>query len=210
MPAQIRFIDAKGDSRLIEVSAHTHHHMVLSLRDISRRDVLPNKRRELEQLVQRLSNQATSAPRGGLERVVIGGLADLGYFLAADAVTYSSVDLERREVRLEHEWVRPDSRSARTYRPIISTDELLWDAQSPPRLGYLFVPDLVALAGTEPHAARLADLGLGALLDVPVLDNGRLIAVVSARWTGDGYGWDDAPHRSCALLPRSPLRSCSA
>ena len=68
MPAQIRFIDANGDSRLIEVVAHTHHHIVVSLRDISRRDVLPKKRRELEQLVQRLSNQATSAPRGGLER----------------------------------------------------------------------------------------------------------------------------------------------
>jgi diguanylate cyclase (GGDEF)-like protein len=56
----------------------------------------------------------------------------------------------------------------------------------------LFVPDLAALSVSEPLAARLVEVGLGALLDVPVLDDGRLIAVVSARWTGDGYGWDDA------------------
>jgi diguanylate cyclase (GGDEF)-like protein len=166
--------------------------MVMSLREIGRREILPTRRRELEQIVQRLSNRAASASRGGLERVVIGGLADLGHFLGADAAIFSSVDLERSELRLEHEWVRPDSRSARTYRPIISTDDLLWDPSAPPERGYLFVPDLAALSRSEPHAARLADVGLGAVLDVPVLDSGRLIAVVSARWTGDGYGWDDA------------------
>lgn len=193
MPAQVRVIDADGHSRLVEVAAHTGHHMVLSLRDITRREILPSKRHELEQIVQRLSNRAASAPSSGLERVVISALADLGYFLDADAVIFSSVDLGRQEVRLEHEWVRPDSRSARTYRPVISTDDLLWNALSPPERGYLFVPDLAELAQSEPHAGRLADLGLGALLDVPVLDSAnRLIAVLSARWTGDGYGWDDA------------------
>jgi diguanylate cyclase (GGDEF)-like protein/PAS domain S-box-containing protein len=192
LPTQIRIVDACGASRLTEIATHTGQNMVLSLRDIAQREVLPVKRRELEKLVQRLSNRAASAPRGGLERVVIGCLADLGYFLAADAVIFSSVDVDRSEVRLEHEWVRPDSRSARTYRPIISTDDLLWDPLSPPERGYLFVPDLAALAASEPRAARLVEVGLGAVLDVPVLDGGRLIAVVSARWTGDGYGFDDA------------------
>jgi diguanylate cyclase (GGDEF)-like protein/PAS domain S-box-containing protein len=192
LPTQIRIIDAYGESRLTEVATHTGENIVLSLRDIAKREVLPAKRHELEKLVQRMSNRAASAPRGGLERVVIGCLADLGYFLEADAVIFSSVDIEHREVRLEHEWVRPDSRSARTYRPIISTEDLVWDALSPPERGYLFVSDLATLALSEPRAVRLAEAGLGAVLDVPVLDGGRLIAVISARWTGDGYGWDDA------------------
>ncbi len=192
LPSQIRILDVDGRSRLVEVATHSGANIVVSLRDIGRRDVLPTRRRELEQIVQRLSNRAASASRGGLERVVIGGLGELGYFLAADAVIFSSVDIERREVRLDHEWVRPDSRSARTYRPIISIDDLLWDPSAPPERGYLFLPDLAALSSTEPRAARLVETGLGALLDVPVLDGGQLIAVVSARWTGDGYGFDDA------------------
>ncbi len=190
LPVQLRFLDARGDQRLVEVAAFTDDYMVLSLRDITRREVLPARRRELEQLVQHLSNQAASVSRGGLERVVIGGLADLGRFLGADAMIFSSVDVDRCEVRLEHEWVRPDSRSARTYRPITSTTELLWDATAPPQHGYLFVPDLAHVPA--PNATPLVAAGLRALLDVPVVDHDRVVAVVSARWTGDGYGWDDA------------------
>ncbi len=199
-PVQLRVRHADGHWVDVELSASTPvspsgaQLAVLSMRPLASRDLLPERRRRLERLVQEVARTCAAARSADLDAVIGEALAELGAFFAADAVVLEAVDHGHAMAHLDHEWTAAGVPSARAYQPEVPLDDLLWDARSQAQEWFVLVEDL---REPLPDAGRqlelLTALGVRAVADVPITSGEVLIGILSVRWNrSHPFEWDDA------------------
>ncbi|MBK9179837.1 MAG: diguanylate cyclase [Acidimicrobiales bacterium] len=199
-PVQLRVRHADGHWVDVELSASTpvapsgEQLAVLSLRPLAFRDLLPERRRRLERLVQDVARTCAAARSADLDAVIGRALADLGAFFAADSVLLEAVDHGHALVHLDHEWTAVGVPSARAYQPEVPLGDLLWDARSRASEWFVLVEDLrEPLPGAGHQLELLTALGVRAVADVPITSGQVLIGILSVRWNRPHpFEWDDA------------------
>jgi diguanylate cyclase (GGDEF)-like protein len=168
--------------------------LLLSLRPIAARGLLPGRRRGLEKLLQDIAARCAGAIGADVATVTDWALAQLGEFHGAASVVLAMVEPGRGEVRIDHEWLAPGAVSALLVHPELSVSELLWDYRSPPAAGFAIVSDVDAIRLGESSAHdMLRVLGVRACVDVAIVDGATTIGILSLRFAhpADAIAWDD-------------------
>jgi diguanylate cyclase (GGDEF)-like protein/PAS domain S-box-containing protein len=168
--------------------------LLLNLRPIAARGLLPGRRRGLEKLLQDIAARCAGAIGADVATVTDWALAQLGEFHGAASVVLAMVEPGRGEVRIDHEWLAPGAVSALAVHPELSVSELLWDYRSPPLDGFAIVSDVDAIRLGESAAYdMLRALGVRACVDVAIVDGSTTIGILSIRFAhpADAIAWDD-------------------
>ena len=106
--------------------------LLLVLRQVATRGVLPGRRRGLERLLQEVAARSAGAVGEDVASVTDWALAMLGEFHGASSVVLARSEAHG-EMRIDHEWVAPGAVSALAISPEISVAELQWDHREPSR-----------------------------------------------------------------------------
>ena len=128
-----------GDGRTVEVEAAVANlaeddgfeGLLLVLRHVATRGVLPGRRRGLERLLQEIAARCAGAVGEDVASVTDWALAQLGEFHGAASVVLARAEGGRGEMRIDHEWVAPGAVSALAIHPELSLAELQWDHREP-------------------------------------------------------------------------------
>ena len=191
-----------GDGQLVEVEATVANvgdddgfdGLLLSLRLIANRGVLPGRRRGLERLLQEIAARCAGAVGHDVAMVTDWALARLGEFHGAASVVLARAEGTRGEMRIDHEWTAPGAVSALTIHPEISPTELQWDQREPPESGFAIVSDVDDMRlGESASRDMLRGLGIRAAVDVAIVDSETTIGLLSLRFAhpADAIAWDD-------------------
>jgi len=167
--------------------------LLLVLRQVASRGVLPGRRRGLERLLQQIAARCAGAVGDDVASVTDWALAMLGEFHGAASVVLARSD-GRGAMAIDHEWLSPGAVSALAISPEISAAELQWDHRHPPESGFSIISDVdVARLGMSATHDMLRSLGVRAAVDVAIVDVGTTIGVLSIRWAhpADALAWDD-------------------
>ncbi len=168
--------------------------LVLTVRHVATRGVLPSRRRGLERLLQDIAARCAGAVGEDVASVIDWALAQLGEFHGAASVVLARAEGGRGEMRIDHEWAAPGAVSALAMHPELSLAELLWDHREPPETGFVIIPDVddVRIGGSAAHD-MLRALGVRAAVDVAIVDSDTTIGVLSIRFAhpDDALAWDD-------------------
>ncbi len=130
--------------------------LLLVLRQVATRGVLPGRRRGLERLLQEVAARCAGAVGEDVASVTDWALAMLGEFHGASSVVLARSEAHG-EMRIDHEWLAPGAVSALAISPEISVAELQWDHRNPPESGFSIISDVdVVRLGHVRHARHAA------------------------------------------------------
>jgi diguanylate cyclase (GGDEF)-like protein len=189
------------DGRTVEVEAAVANvvdegfeGLLLVLRHVATRGVLPGRRRGLERLLQEIAARCAGAVGDDVASVTDWALARLGEFHGAASVVLARVEGGRGEMRIDHEWVAPGAVSALAVHPELSINEIQWDHRNPPESGFAIISDVDdARLGVSASHDMLRALGVRAAVDVAIVDSENTIGILSIRFAhpADAIAWDD-------------------
>ena len=168
--------------------------LLLVLRQVATRGVLPGRRRGLERLLQEVAARCAGAVGEDVASVTDWALAMLGEFHGARRVSCwlaarrtarcASTTSGSRPARSPHLPSRPRSRWP-SCSGIIGT---------PPESGFSIISDVdVVRLGKSATHDMLRSLGVRAAVDVAIVDSDTTIGLLSIRWAhpADALAWDD-------------------
>jgi diguanylate cyclase (GGDEF)-like protein/PAS domain S-box-containing protein len=199
LPVQIRVAHAAGHWVDVEITANTvidsvgSRRIILSLRPLDTRLLLPQRRRAFEELLDRVSRRCAGATWQAVAGIVTDSLGQVGEFFSASRVIFALQDHTAQRLRIQAEWSAPDTLPASHISTdaesviVVDTDDQL----VPPRLPFRYTEDVPSAPGS--HDAFLAQLGVHSELVVPVAPDDVLLAALAVHWpeSGDAH-WDDA------------------
>jgi len=199
LPVQIRVQHAAGHWVDVEITANTviepgeSHRIVLSLRPLDARLLLPQRRRAFEELLDRVSRRCAGATWQAVAGIVTDSLGQVGEFFNASRVIFALQDHTAHRLRVQAEWSASDALPASHNSTnagsvvVVDTD----DPSSPRRPPFRYTEDVTSVPGD--HNALLAHLGVHSELVVPVAPDDVLLAALAVHWpeSGDAH-WDDA------------------
>jgi len=199
LPVQIRVAHADGHWVDVEITANTvadsadARQIILSLRPLDTRLLLPERRRAFEALLDGVARRCAGATWQAVAGIVTDVLAQLGEFFGASRVLFALQDHTTHTLRIQAEWTAADTLSAALTptqtEPVIAvdTDDEPWT----PQLQFRYTENVGS--ASDHHHAFLARLGVHSELVVPVAPNDVLLAALAVHWTSsaDPY-WDDA------------------
>ena len=184
---------AEVEASVANVAEGEFEGLLLVLRQVATRGVLPGRRRGLERLLQEVAARCAGAVGEDVASVTDWALAMLGEFHGASSVVLARSEAHG-EMRIDHEWLEPGAVSALAVWPEISVAELQWDHRNPPESGFSIISDVdVVRLGMSATHDMLRSLGVRAAVDVAIVDAGTTIGVLSIRWAhpADALAWDD-------------------
>jgi len=205
IPVHLRITHADGGWRDVEVTANTpvaesgEPMIVLSLRPLDVRLVLPQRRRQLEALIERVSGSCAGASWQAIEDIVGVALAEIGAFFSAARVVVRLADPDDGLMHPYSEWRAPGrSPGDDDVATHLTATEPGWDTTGSGR-AFFAGPTLDAV--DESTARVLRQVGAVAMLSCPVLSDGVLVGAVHLLWdeNADPY-WDDALGEDAAGL----------
>jgi len=141
LPVQIRLAHADGHWVDVEITANTvadsadARQIILSLRPLDTRLLLPERRRAFEALLDGVARRCAGATGQAVAGIVTDVLAQVGEFFEASRVLFARQDHTTHTLRLQAEWTAPDTRSvaltATQTEPVIvvDTDDEPWTPQ---------------------------------------------------------------------------------
>ena len=196
IPVQIRVAHADGHWVDVEITANTPASpdgspcIVLSLRTLDPRLVLPERRREFEEFLDGVSRRCAGATWQAVAGIVTDALAGVGELFHASRALFALVDHDDESVRVQAEWSAPGVEPASHVVAAMKLAELDWSTDAI-REEFTYTEDVEA--EPERFASLRARLDVHSKLIVPVAPDGVLLAVLVIHWaeSGDPY-WDDA------------------
>lgn len=205
IPVHLRITQADGGWRDVEVTANTplaesgEAMIVLSLRPLDVRLVLPQRRRQLEALIERVSGACAGASWQAIEGIVGMALADIGQFFSAARVVLRLAAPADGLLHPYGEWRSPERSSGEADLAVLQTvTEPGWDTTGTGR-AYFAGPTLDAV--DESTACVLRAVGAVAMLTCPVKADGILVGALHLLWDEDADPhWDDALGEDAAGL----------
>ena len=198
LPVQIRVAHADGHWVDVEITANTvvdsvgSRQIILSLRPLDARLLLPQRRRAFEELLDRVSRRCAGATWQAVAGIVTDSLAQVGEFFSASRVIFALQDHTAQRMRIQAEWTAPDTRPASHISTDAESVTVEIDDQSiPTRLEFRYTEDISS--APDQHGALLARLGVHSELVVPVAPDDVLLAALAVHWpTSADAHWDDA------------------
>ena len=196
IPVQIRVAHGAGHWTNVEITANTPvtpdgaRHIVLSLRLVDPRQVLPERRREFEGLLDGVARRCGGATWQAVDGIVTDALARLGESFGASRTMLAFVEHEPEALSIQAEWNAPGVDPVSRTSAIAEILELgsLADATDG---GFVYTEDVAAPRRRSSEA--LTHLDVHSQLMVPVAPDGVLLAVLVVHWSGSGDQlWDDA------------------
>ena len=164
--------------------------IVLSLRLIDPRLVLPERRREFEGLLDGVARRCGGATWQAVDGIVTDALARLGELFQASRTIFALVEHEPQTIRIQAEWNAPGidrTSGVSATAELIDLDSLTDGTEHE----FLYTEDVDA--APRRSASVLARLGVHSELVVPVAPDGVLLGVLIVHWeTSADQLWDDA------------------
>ena len=199
LPVQIRVAHAAGHWVDVEITANTvadvtgSPRIVLALRPLAVRSVLPERRRAFEELLDGVARRCAGATWQAVAGIVTDVLAQCGEFFAASRVIFALQDHSSQTLRVQAEWTAPDTCAASLTSTdagaiiVVETDDQSGHAGAE----FRYTEDI----GRAPpdHRRVLEQLGVHSEAVVPVAPDNVLLAALAIHWpvSGDPH-WDDA------------------
>ncbi len=196
IPVEIRVAHADGHWVDVEITANTPttadgtRRIVLSLRPLDPRNVLPGRRRDFEDLLKRTSQRCAGATWQAVSGIVTDALAEAGNFFHAFRAFIAIVDHDDDSLDVVSEW---SARATGRVPPALGAITLgdLGPVEGSGALDFTYAESADHLPG--PAAARLRRAGVRSQLVVPVAPDGVLLAVLVVHWAESAdQRWDDA------------------
>lgn len=196
IPVQIRVAHAAGHWMDVEITANTPARpdgspcIVLSLRSLDPRLVLPERRRGFEDFLDGVSRRCAGATWQAVAGIVTDALAGAGELFHASRALFALADHDDETVRIQAEWSAP---GVQPVTHVISNAKLAdLDAFRDALLEeFVYTEDVEATP--DRFARTLVELGVRSALVVPVAPDGVLLAVLVIHWAESGdQHWDDA------------------
>ena len=194
-PVEIRVAHADGHWMAVEISANTPElgdgprNVVLSLRLVAQREMLPGRRRDFESLFAAVAARCAGASWQTVDEIARSAIGELGRFFHASTVLFALAADEHAAVSVEISW-RAEQRGGDA-RPTggMRLDTTGW-ADAETSGGVQFIEDVTTTAALFPEALTPP---VRSQLVVPMAVGDCLAGVLILQWTesGDPY-WDDA------------------
>ena len=195
IPVQIRVAHGDGHWVSVEITANTpmssdgERRIVLALRPIDPRLVLPERRREFEGLLDGVARRCGGATWQAVNGIVTDALGRLGDLLHASRTMFALVDHPSETITVEAAWNAPDVlpvAAGTTTAELVDLNALGAAIDD----GFRYTEN-VALEPCGSQALR--NLGVHSELVVPVAPDGVLLAVLTVHWASSAdQCWDDA------------------
>jgi len=199
LPVQIRVAHAAGHWVDVEITASTvadpigSRLIILSLRPLAVRSVLPERRRAFEALLDGVARRCAGATWQAVPGIVTDVLAQFGEFFSAARVIFALEDHATGTLRTHAEWSAPDALPASL--SMVDTTAVVVvdrnDRTQPMLREFRYTEDVTSVP--DQHHRCLAQLGVQSELLVLVAPDDVLLAALTVHWTtsGDPH-WEDA------------------
>jgi diguanylate cyclase (GGDEF)-like protein/PAS domain S-box-containing protein len=192
-PVEIRIAHADGHWMAVEITANTpelaegSRNVVLALRPLAQREMLPGRRRDFESLFAVVAARCAGATWQAVDDIARSAIGELGKFFHASTVLFALAGPGNVTLDVEAWWSA--ERDAARPTGAMHLDTTGWAAAGRPD-GVQFVEDVTATAALFPETLTGP---VRSQLVVPVTGDGCLAGVLILQWveSGDPY-WDDA------------------